>query len=264
MMQPNIVSGLRITALISVGKHPGSGRARRADQDARAVEIGLGLAPDLLEVLHAGDPEQLSLRDYAGMGLKSIRIIQQQQSSDVVPALSEYLSADTPDIILTGVRSESGESSGMLPYLLGEKLNLPVVTRIAEITSVGDEYVELLQALPRGQRRALRVKMPFIASVDSAAPAPRQSAYGPSMRAQMQAEDRGIHILDLDKEEWSEAPARKRPKRLKVVKAKTAADRFKAATAKSTGDGGKVLREESSADKAKAIFDLLLEEGVLR
>ena len=30
-MQPNIDAGLRITALVSVGKHPCSGRARRAD-----------------------------------------------------------------------------------------------------------------------------------------------------------------------------------------------------------------------------------------
>jgi electron transfer flavoprotein beta subunit len=263
-MQPNISAGLRVTALVSVGKHPSSGRGRRADQDARAVEIGLSLNPELLEVLHAGDVNEPSLRDYSGMGLKSMRILKQDKSSDVVPALSEYLSGESPDIILTGVRSESGESSGMLPYLLGEKLGLPVVSGVAEITSVGDQFAELLQALPRGQRRSIRVPLPFIASVDSAAKAARQSAFGPAKRADLVAEDRGINILDQEMAEWSVSPAKKRPKRLKVVKAKTAADRFKAATAKASGDGGKVLRDESAAEKAKAIFDLLLEEGVIR
>lgn len=263
-MQPNTSAGLRVTTLVSVGKHPSSGRSRRADQDARAVEMALNLQPQSIEVLHAGSVNESSLRDYAGMGLKSIRILEQAPGSDAVPALSEYLSDETPDIILTGVRAESGESSGMLPYLLGEKLGLPVVSGVAEITSVSDQFAELLQALPRGQRRAIRVPLPFIASVDSAAAAPRQMAYGLARRADLISEDRGIHIVDQERADWIESVAKKRPKRLKVVKAKTAADRFKAATAKASGDGGKVLRDESVSEKAKAIFDLLLEEGVIR
>ena len=263
-MPPNIVSGLRVAVLVSIGRHPSSGRSRRAEQDARALELGLAIAPTALEVVHAGNPSSDALRDYAGMGVESLRVLEQDAGSDAVAALSEYLNVEFPDLILTGVRAESGEGSGMLPFLLGEKLGLPVVTRIAEITSVGEEYAELLQALPRGQRRAVRVRLPFIASVDMAASAPRQSAYGPAQRAGINSEDRGIHLLDEARAAWSEAPARKLPKRLKVVKAKTAADRFKAATAKSTGDGGRVMSNESAQEKAKAIFDLLLEEGVIQ
>jgi electron transfer flavoprotein beta subunit len=51
---------------------------------------------------------------------------------------------------------------------------------------------------------------------------------------------------------------------MKVIKAKTAADRFKAATAKPVGGGGKVMKDETPAEKAQAIFDLLLEEKVIR
>ena len=43
----------RVTALVSVGRHPESGRARRAEQDARAVEMGMALSCYGLEVLHA-------------------------------------------------------------------------------------------------------------------------------------------------------------------------------------------------------------------
>ena len=63
---------------------------------------------------------------------------------------------------------------------------------------------------------------------------------------------------------WNEALAKARPKRLKVVKAKTAADRFKAATAKPQGGSGKVMKNESAQEKAQAIFDLLIEEKVIR
>ncbi|MFD2015891.1 hypothetical protein ACFSJQ_09275 [Vibrio olivae] len=46
-------------------------------------------------------------------------------------------------------------------------------------------------------------------------------------------------ITDAQQAEWQVSPARNRPKRLKVVKAKSAADRLKAATQKSSGDEGK-------------------------
>ncbi len=59
-------------------------------------------------------------------------------------------------------------------------------------------------------------------------------------------------------------PARPRPKRLKVIKAKTGAERMKAATAKATGGGGQVLNGVSPQEGAEAIFKLLLDEGVLR
>ncbi|WP_372742127.1 electron transfer flavoprotein subunit beta [Neptunomonas sp.] len=263
---------LKIVSLISIGKHPTSGRARRAEQDGRAVELGMVLAEATgdkqnLTVIHAGDSQlatrQAALRSYAGMGLGAVRVLQMCDSADAINPLSEYLYKHAPDIILTGVNSESGESSGMVPYLLGEALGWPVVPRIANIVSIKNGVAEILQALPRGQRRALAVRLPFIASVDNAAPAPRQSAFGPASRARM---DQKVFSADVDavRNAWTELPARKRPKRLKVIKATTGAARLKAATAKPQGAGGKVMKEQSAAEQAQAIFDLLLEEGVLR
>ncbi|MCR3847216.1 electron transfer flavoprotein subunit beta, partial [Pseudomonas aeruginosa] len=59
-------------------------------------------------------------------------------------------------------------------------------------------------------------------------------------------------------------PARPRPKRLKVIKAKTGAERMKAATAKASGGTGQVLKDLSAEAGAEAIFKLLREEGVIR
>ncbi|WP_432474554.1 electron transfer flavoprotein subunit beta [Amphritea sp. HPY] len=259
---------LNIVSLISVGKHPQSGRERRAEQDGRAVELGMSLcsgssSQGQLTVLHAGDPQQQALRSYAGMGLNSIRVLEMDPSADAIASLSDYLKQHGPDIVLAGVRAESGESSGMVPYQLAEQLGWPLVPRIADIVSVEGGVAEILQALPRGQRRALKVRLPFVASVDNAAQEARQSAFGPASRAEMDLQSTSA-TTDVVRDEWSEAPARKRPKRLKMVKAKTAAERFKAATAKAQGDGGKVMKNEPAAEQAQAIFDLLLEEGVLR
>ena len=201
------------------------------------------------------------------MGLAEINLLEMPEKGDAVQVIIEHLRQKRPDIILTGIRAESGESSGMLPYLLAEQLGLTMVSSIADILSIDEDsqQAEVLQALPRGQRRKLNVNLPFVASVDMAAALPRQSAFGPAMRGQFETTlveaTLGGNFTDQESLSWQTVDAKKRPKRLKIVKAKTAADRFKAATAKASGGGGKVVHgvEES----AQAILDLLIEEGLV-
>jgi electron transfer flavoprotein beta subunit len=258
---------LSVISLVSIGEHPTSRRPRRAEQDARAIELGIKLVGDNLQTLHAGElsddaSQQAALRSYLGMGLAKINLLEMPENADAVFVIAEHLQQQRPDIILTGVCAENGESSGMLPYLLAEQLGMAMVTSIAEVLSIDEanKQAEVLQALPRGQRRKLKVNLPFIASVDMAAAQPRQSAFGPAMRGQFEAIP-GANFTDQESSKWQTADAKKRPKRLKIIKAKTAADRFKAATAKASGGGGKVVHgvEES----AQAILDLLVEEGLV-
>ena len=50
-----------VISLVSIGAHPTSGRPRRAEQDARAVELGLQMAGDKFEVESAGlEPGKLN------------------------------------------------------------------------------------------------------------------------------------------------------------------------------------------------------------
>ncbi|OZG70076.1 electron transfer flavoprotein subunit beta [Hahella sp. CCB-MM4] len=268
-MLPEAVSAnLKVAALVSIGQHPKSGRARRADQDARAVEMGIGLCGNKLNLVHAGetgsqeDLEQ-ALRQYLGMGMTSMTVLRQPTGSDALPALVSHFRDHSADIILAGMRAESGEASGMLPYLLADRLGLPLVPAVAEVLSINEREAEVLQALPRGQRRKLKVTVPFIATVDQAAQAPRQIAFGPSRRGSLDLEA-SVEQQDEEKAAWEESPARKRPKRLNIKKAKTAADRFKAATAKPQGEGGRILKDESDREKAQAILDLLVSEGVIK
>ncbi len=254
---------LNIAVLVSVGQHPVSGRPRRADQDARAVELGLALAGRSLSLIHVGDADEPALRQYLGMGLSTMTVLQEAPEADAAPSLLQHFATHTPDIILTGVRAERGEASGLLPYLLAERLGWPLVPCVAEVRAVENGRAEVLQALPRGQRRALIVPLPFVATVDSAAPGARQTAFGPGKRGRFDIQP-GLAQADVARTEWVETKARPRPKRLNVVKAKSAAERFKAATAKPQGQGGQVMKQESNREKAQAIFDLLVAEGVIR
>jgi electron transfer flavoprotein beta subunit len=254
---------LNIVALVSVGAHPTSGRPRRAEQDARAVELGLSLAGQRLQLLHAGDTQAEALRAYLGMGLAELQVLQQAPGADALPALLDYLRGSAAQLVLTGSQAETGEGSGMLPYLLAEQLGWPLVVGLAAVESVEGGSAQVLQALPRGQRRRLRVPLPFLASVDNAAPAARQSAFGPARRGVLKASE-VVQVSDELLAASQLQPAKSRPKRLKIIKAKTGAERMKAATAKAVGGSGQVLSGLSAQDSAEAIFKLLLEEGVLR
>ena len=250
----------KVISLVSIGSHPGSGRARRAEQDARAVELGLQLAGDALQVVHAGDPREEALRGYLGMGLDHLDVLEQPVGADVLNVLTDYLREAGAQLVLTGSQAETGEGSGMLPFLLAERLGWPLVVGLAEVESIENGTAHVLQALPRGQRRRLKVRLPVLATVD---PKPRQSAFGPARRGVLAARSAAIVEDDLLAEAELQ-PAKPRPKRLKVIKAKSGADRMKAATAKASGGGGKVLKDASPQEAAQAIIKLLVEEGVLR
>ncbi|MBD5770321.1 electron transfer flavoprotein subunit beta [Marinomonas colpomeniae] len=262
-MLPNGEHSVKVVSLVSIGRHPQSGRSRRAEQDGRAVELGLKLAGDNLTVVHAGDSQEPVLRQYAGMGLNALTVLSQEADGDALPLMYDFLSQSDANVLLMGIRAESGESSGMLPYLLAEKLGWPLLSRVADIVHINQREAEVLLALPRGQRRSVTVSLPFVATIDNAAIEARQTAFGPGLRAKINLIE-NQKITDDTATAWQISPAKPRPKRMKVVKAKNAADRFKAATAKPAGGGGKIMKNETPAEKAQAIFDLLLEEKVIR
>lgn len=258
--------GLNVTVLVSIGRHPLTARTRRADQDARAVEMALTLESASVSLLHAGQQDsenEEAIRGYLGMGIDSIDLIEQRPQADVIPVLAKALRTSAPQLVLTGTRAETGEASGVTPYLLAEALGWPIITGLAAVEKIEQGVATVLQALPRGKRRRLRIRLPAIATVDSSAPPARQSAFGPAKRGELDLHQEPSAIDD-PLGTWHIQPARKRPKRLKIVKSSSARDRFKAAAAKAEGGSGQTLTDVTPEQGAEAIFKLLKEEGVLR
>jgi len=250
---------LRVVALVSIGRHPVSGRPRRSPLDARAVEMGLRLAGKDLLLLHAGDPDSTMLREYLGMGASAVEVLRTTPEQDVVPALAVRLQALKPQLVLTGLHAEGGEDSGLVPYMLAQNLAVPVITNAADL-SVSDGHARVLQALPRGRRRELEVLLPCIVAFGNSAPAPRASAYGPARRAAIVCVESSA-ATDERLANWQESPARARPKCLRIAGTGRASDRLAAATAVSSA-GGTVLHPETPQQSARAILDFLKQVGV--
>ena len=248
---------LDIAVLLSVGKHPASGRTRHADLDARALQLALSLAGVArVHAVHAGDPDEPALREYLGMGIESLTVLALE--GDVTAALADHLKQLRPAVVLAGSRAERGEASGMLPYLVAQALDSQLVADAVSITLRGDA-AHVIQALPRGGRRALRVASPLTVTVDRAAPESRMSAFGPARRGR-------IRVLKNDSkapaipDEWRERPARARPRRLPSVLG-SAAERLRSVQSVRAGSGTRLLGADP-VHAAQAIWQYLLQEGL--
>ncbi|MEZ8141067.1 electron transfer flavoprotein subunit beta [Enterovibrio sp. FF113] len=255
-----------VMVLVSCGQHPLSGRARRAESDAKALELALKLEEGLGEapaVIFAGDPDSLAIREYLGMGVKQLDVLKVSQDADASLALADHVSARKPNIVLCGARAEWGESSGMVPYLVAQSLSATVVPDVVDVLTQTETHAEVLQALSGGQRRRLRITLPAVLLASGAAPEPRQSAF-------TKARDGIVNVLQVaaHKDElaqaWQWQVAKKKPKRVKTVAASASGrDRFLAATAAPVSSGGQVMNNPSPQDAAEAILVLLKKEGVI-
>ena len=255
----------RIAVLLSVGRHPVSGRARRAPLDAAAVELALRQGGVIQLGLHAGpvDAGKPVLRDYLGMGLEEILVLDAPATADPLPALLAALSADIADVVLGGPVAETGESSGMTPYWLAERLGWPIVNNIVGL-AVEDRRALLTQAMAGGRRRRLEVALPFVATVDRAAGAPRLSAFGPARRGLLTIRP-AASVEPDERHAWPIRSARARPKRL-LAPIRAGADRLgailggTAAAREGVSQTRLDLDPETAAD---TVLAFLRQEGLL-
>ncbi len=208
----------KVVVLLSAGIHPVSGKARMAPGDARALEMALRLGAQPI-ALHVGDASNISLRDYLGMGLNTIEVLDAcADRDDIVPMLRERLAELKPDLVLTGMAADAGEASGMVPYLLAHGLGMTHISSIASIDAIEAGEAIVVQAYRGATRRRLAVSLPVVISASELAPAPRARAFARSRRGTLHV-TAGISVMDHEAATWMRAPARRRPKKIAVGQA---------------------------------------------
>ena len=246
MMPPQ----LKIAALVSVGRNPASGAPRAARNDVLALDAALGLAREV-SVLHAGDAAP-ALHDYLAYGAASVEVLPLPPGADALAPLAGRVAGY--DLILCGQRAEAGPGSGMLAYRLAKALNMPVVSAALEISLLGDE-AEIVQFLPKGQRRVVRVSLPAVIALHPLAPRSPRYVYA-SRRAGRLLSAPALVGAPLPASPWQSEPAVKKPQKLKPPETRQGHARLLGAIA-TESKGGALVREGSAAEKARAILDYL-------
>lgn len=240
---------LRLSLLVSIGRNPVSGAPRACRNDVAALDIARSLPGDLT-VLHAGRADNPGLADYLAYGAGRIEVVPATPESDIVAALADRLGAT--DLILCGSRAEDGEESGMLPYLVAERLKLPLVNHALSVSADGD-HVEIVQFLPKGARRQVRVALPAVICIHPMALAKPLYAFA-RKRAGTIVE--GTPAAGMRASPWKTEPSTRAPVKFRAHKKEAGHSRMTAAIAPAN-KGGEVLTEGSVAEKAQAILAYL-------
>ena len=256
----------QITVLVSASKHPISGVPRHHHNDSLALQLGLNLATQYaatLQVLHVGDADNPALQDYLALGASQIDVI--SMTGNMLEKLTAQL--QNVDLILTGTRAENGEDSGLLPYLLAAKLNLPMVTGALEVSlyenTLHEKHartnkLEVLQFLPKGQRRRVAVALPAVIAAHPLAPltlhfihARRNLGHIRVLADQLSDADISVSTT------WITELPRKTMK-LKAQTKQTGHERLMNAISSKT-KGGTVVIDENNVEKAQVIITYLRE-----
>ncbi|MCK0198349.1 electron transfer flavoprotein subunit beta [Ancylobacter sp. 6x-1] len=252
---------MKVTVLLSAGLHPVSGRPCPAAVELQAIRLAHTLGTPELTGLHAG-PAADAVRDALGQGLPRLLWLETAVEDDPLAGLVAALATDRPDLILAGRQAQGADDSGLLPYALAKALGLPIIADAVAIEPAGEGAVHVVQALPRGARRRVTVRLPAVVTVHPAAPTALPFAFAAARRGTVerragQAALRSGAAID-------ERPYRKRPKLIaKAAAGASAADRLKAATESAAG-GGRLLVDPAPDEAAREIIAHLRELGVLR
>ena len=247
-----------IAVLVSAGRHPVSGEPRHCHNDSLALALGLNLASNV-KVLHAGTPSNPALQDYLALGATQIDVI--PNSGDMIENLAEQLTDSS--LILTGTRAENGEDSGLLPYLLAAKLGLPLVADALTITprdnQLQEKQLEILQFLPKGQRRRVLVSLPAVVAVHPSAAIALHFVHARKNLGNINTLTAGNTKAKFP--QWSAQPARK-PIKLVAQTAQTGHERLMAAIS-NKAKGGTVVNEGNNVEKAQVILRYLREHQLI-
>lgn len=252
--------------LISAGRHPVSHAPVLPRLEAQMIRLAEGLGP--MRGLHAG-PDVVPARDSLGHGLARLDHIRIDAELDPLPELVAHLADSRPDLILAGRRGEGGEETGLVPYVIAQRLGYTLIPDIIALRpGPVPQSVEVEQALAKGARRRLVVRLPLVATVHPAAPVPKPFAYAQMRRGQVNVLERaGDPPAQMSAAEASSVvtrPFKPRPKLMRGAPAgASASERLLAATGGSEGGGANVLVDPAPEVAARAILAYLRQIGAV-
>ncbi|MBN3006502.1 electron transfer flavoprotein subunit beta [Chromobacterium alkanivorans] len=236
----------KTAVLVAPAAHPVSGRpcAGAGDLAALALARRLGRA---FVVLHAGAADKDALADYLAQGAAAITVLDLPADSDPTPALIAALGGF--ELILCGERSGGGEASALLPYLLAEGLDRPLLPGVLELSEADGEW-RALQGLAKGRRRRLAAQAPLLASVKPDGAEPRWSWAGLQ---------RGVLTRRTAAGAPMPAPRLEPARRARALAAQRGSglERLLGAIAGEAAGGGRVVKQGDSVEKAQAVLDYL-------
>lgn len=231
---------MKIAVLLSVGRHPISGRECPVRLETQA--IGLGRSVGEVVGLHAGRLDA-PVGDYFGYGADRLTVLGLEPTGDPIPALVAELQDLQPDLILTGRRGQGGSDTGMLPYQVAHALGWPLVADAAAL-DIDGTTLTVDQARPHGARRRITLDQPAVVTVHGAAPPPR--GFNPRLTRTNTVERRLVPASATASEPIPEYPYRYRPRLIRRV-----------------AGGGKVMVDVTPEQAAAEILTYLEQIGVL-
>ncbi len=252
-----------VSVLISAGRHPVSGVPRACRGDAVAMALGHSLAGDALRIVHAGEANEPSLKDYMAYGADKIEVLNISAGEDGASALASAVG--NADIILTGGRAEQGAGSGLLPYHLAQMLQRPVIGNVLEIEveeGPSGREARLRQFLPKGQRRRIACPLPLVIAVHPFAPARLRYAYARQIDGQITPVLSAVQSDGATQLSWAVENVSRRPIRLKAQDKKAGHARLLSAIV-SEAKGGAVAFEGTTVDKAQVVLNYLREHRLV-
>ena len=258
---------MKLIILLSQARHPLSGKAVCSPNDLRALAIAQSLSESSnveLRAVHAGDPQDPVMNEYLGYGLKSIDIIATKQDEDPCPKLAGYLQQEQPQIILTGMQALGGLASGLVPYILAEQINYPLISGVISAAIEEDKLV-CSQYLPKGRRRDFTLSPPTILSVHLRAASKPQFVWAKQQQGQInileQEDSKGKASHTNLIENWDTAPAQKKRSRLSIRSNRSGFERMQRAVSLS-GGGGNIIKDGSALEKAQITYNMIKQQDV--
>ena len=261
-----------ITVLVSTAIHPLSGRPCTSRNDTLALETARQLSGGAMRTLHVGDAQDTALPDYLAFGASTVEVLpitagDTSTSSPAAAAAKDFISAIAEQVhgaklILCGTRTQSGEASGMLPYLLAAALQRPILADVLEVQLVGDS-AKVTQFLPKGRRRTVTVSLPAIIAVHPLATAVPRYAYARKVAGRIETlASSASDASTQSASPWTLESADRVPVKLKAPDRRSGHARMLAATA-AASRGGQVVNQGSDVEKAQAVLAYLREHDLI-